>query len=316
MVAVKAEDFSPEAIDAVLKLDFLDNADLLALAVTVVTIFTGMRIQDCVRLYSDNIIKDPHSPADPRHFRLVLEQTKNDIEGTGPAHGLSYYLPCICLSSQSARLNVKFATLCAADPWVPCIVPCPFHIFDEYLCTLPDPYGLEWISLGPHPAGEVTGRPRAFRALTTRGINRYFTRQPLGVNSMRSCLPTVNSRLPDSLKLLHPIGHSGRKTFVSVAINEKVAPEIVCLASKHKDAKTLVGYIAPSPLSLMSASLANVRLMLLEWIFPPKFQIHYQMMMFHHLSICPPTLPLHHLLLTTFTTFLSESKALNITITT
>ena len=100
MIAVKAEDFSPEAIDAVLKLDYLDNAELLALAVTVVTIFTGMRIQDCVRLYSDNIFKVLHSPADPRHFKLVLEQTKNDIEGTGPAHGFRTTFPAyVCRRS-------------------------------------------------------------------------------------------------------------------------------------------------------------------------------------------------------------------------
>ena len=55
----------------------------------------------------------------------------------------------------------------------------------------------------------------------------------LGINPLRHCLPSVNARLSDALKLLHPTGHSGRKTFVSVAINEKVPPEIVAVGSMH-----------------------------------------------------------------------------------
>ena len=81
-------------------------------------------------------------------------------------------------------------------------------------------------------------------------------RSPRGYNYLRLCLADVNKRLPEFLQLENPTGHCGRKSMVTLAVNANVSAEVVSLASHHKDPKTLMGYIAPSPLNMMTAGLA------------------------------------------------------------
>ena len=101
-----------------------------------------------------------------------------------------------------------------------------------------------------------TLRPRLFRlSRSSQGLD-LFTRLPLGISSLRKCLPSSNGRLPEYLQLFRPTAHVGRNSFVSISMNEKVSSELVAIGSKHKDPKTLMGYIEPSSMSMMAASLA------------------------------------------------------------
>ena len=53
----------------------------------------------------------------------------------------------------------------------------------------------------------------------------------------------VNERLPTDLQLTNPSGHSGRVSLSSIAINNNVGSIEVAAATKHKDPKSLLGYV-------------------------------------------------------------------------
>ena len=132
----------------------------------------------------------------------------------------------------------------------------------DYLSEIPDADGSRYnathsrqIAADPSTAGPFVPL-RFFRAICTRGHNKTFTLGPLGYDTLRLCFPSVNSRLPEFLQLVHATGHSGRKSLVTIACNSNVSAEVVALASHHKDPKTLMGYIAPSSLNMMTAGLA------------------------------------------------------------
>ena len=128
LVSKKAEEFSPEAIDAALSLGYDTSHELLNLVVTLFTVFTGMRVRDCTRLYSDRVVCVPHTATSPRHFKCSLLQTKNDLEGTGPDTGLVSLLPCICMSVLSPKEKLRFAQRLAADPTIRCPEKCPYQV--------------------------------------------------------------------------------------------------------------------------------------------------------------------------------------------
>ena len=128
LVSKKAEEFSPEAIDAALSLGYDTSHELLNLVVTLFTVFTGMRVRDCTRLYSDRVVCVPHTATSPRHFKCSLLQTKNDIEGTGSDTGLVSLLPCICMSILSPKEKHRFAQRLAADPTIRCPEKCPYQV--------------------------------------------------------------------------------------------------------------------------------------------------------------------------------------------
>ena len=73
---------------------------------------------------------------------------------------------------------------------------------------------------------------------------------------MREQIGKCNLRIPSELQVENPTGHSGGKTFCSVAVNNNVSALVVAQATKHKDPKTLMGYVSVSDNSLMEASLA------------------------------------------------------------
>lgn len=66
----------------------------------------------------------------------------------------------------------------------------------------------------------------------------------------------LNNRLPKHLRIDCPTGHSGRHTFISNAINDGVAPEIVAKASKHKDANSLQRYYHEKPITQILIALS------------------------------------------------------------
>ena len=125
----KAEKYSPEAVEALLNLSIDHNRECLDVAVTVLTIFTSMRIEDVNCVFCDNISKVASVTDVPRHLKFILDQTKNDIQGLGPVSGRTFLLPCTCSTSQSIRDNLRFTKLCRADPFVICpVFGCPFKV--------------------------------------------------------------------------------------------------------------------------------------------------------------------------------------------
>ena len=73
---------------------------------------------------------------------------------------------------------------------------------------------------------------------------------------MRDSIGKVNSRVPEYLQLKNPTGHTPRKSMITIAVNAKVDPVVVALATKHKDPKSFLGYIEAAPESVMAAGLA------------------------------------------------------------
>ena len=125
----KAEKYSPEAVEALLNLSIDHNRECLDVAVTVLTIFTSMRIEDVTGIFCDNVDKVAFVSGVPRHLKFILEQTKNDIQGLGPISGRTFLLPCLCSTSQSVRDNLRFSKLCRAEPFVVCpVLGCPFKV--------------------------------------------------------------------------------------------------------------------------------------------------------------------------------------------
>ena len=94
-----------------------------------------------------------------------------------------------------------------------------------------------------------------FRGLSAKGLNRTLTCNPLGINSIRDLTRLVNERLPTDLQLTNPSGHSGRVSLSSIAINNNVGSIEVAAATKHKDLKSLLGYVRKDDGVLGSAAL-------------------------------------------------------------
>ena len=68
-----------------------------SLIVTVRGVYTGMRVKDMHRILAHNVTEVEHTPDAPRHFKILMTATKNNMEGTSGANGLTHYIPCICL---------------------------------------------------------------------------------------------------------------------------------------------------------------------------------------------------------------------------
>ena len=136
----------------------------------------------------------------------------------------------------------RFARQLKANDLVPCISTCPYNVITLFLREYPPP-NLKY----PNPS--------LFRALTSKGDNRTLTCNPLGIHSIRDLTILVNARLPIHLQLTHASGHSGRVTLSSIAMNNKLGSVEVAAATKHKDPKSLLGYIRKDDGSLGAAAL-------------------------------------------------------------
>ena len=49
------------------------------------------------RILDHNVTEVEHTPDAPRHFKILMTATNNNMEGTSGANGLTHYIPCICL---------------------------------------------------------------------------------------------------------------------------------------------------------------------------------------------------------------------------
>ena len=54
----------------------------------------------------------------------------------------------------------------------------------------------------------------------------------------------VNARLPEDVRLKNCSSRTGRVTFASNAMNNGAGAEATSVATKHRDPKTLLGYVA------------------------------------------------------------------------
>ena len=91
--------------------------------------------------------------------------------------------------------------------------------------------------------------------MTSKGELRTLTCNSLGIHSIRDFTRLVNERLPAHLQLFKPTGHSGRVTLSSIAMNNNVGSVEVAAATKHRDPKSLLGYIRKDDSSLGAAAL-------------------------------------------------------------
>ena len=78
----------------------------------------------------------------------------------------------------------------------------------------------------------------------------------LGINGIRNAFTVLNMLLPESLQGDKITGHSGRNTLVTAAVNSGIDATVVALTSKHKDPKSIMGYIEPNVNTAMTASMA------------------------------------------------------------
>ena len=92
--------------------------------------------------------------------------------------------------------------------------------------TIPDPTGSIHDALQIENAARnlvVSNLVLLWPDLTTNQSNHVFTSRPLGENSMREQIGKCNLRIPLELQVENPTGHSGRKTFCSVTLNNNVS---------------------------------------------------------------------------------------------
>lgn len=238
----KAEGFNEVQLAAILELEIQNHMDLQALACVCVTCFTGIRIEDLHRANSSDISRTPPSNKNPRNWKLILLKTKNDPDGTGPVENRTWVIPCCCLVDLKKEEKQRFGRQLKVNPEVQCIAPCPYHIISLFLRECPS-------------SNANYTNPSLFRALTSKGINRTLTCNPLGISSIRDLARLVNIRLPLELQIKNPTGHTGRVTLSSIAMNNNVGSVEVCDATKHKDPKSLLGYVRKDDGSLGAAAL-------------------------------------------------------------
>ena len=100
-----------------------------------------MQVKDLHGILDRNITQVEHTPDAPRHFKILMTATKNNIEGTSGANGLTHYVPFICLSILQDPESLVFARRLCGDCEIDCAVPCPYTVVLEYMSRIPDPSG-------------------------------------------------------------------------------------------------------------------------------------------------------------------------------
>ena len=223
---------------------YKDEHERRDLVVINFTCFTGMRVEDIHNAKSTNFTFNAADQTNPRRLVAVLDQTKNDKKGNGPASGRTFMLPCLCMPTDPANRK-KWCKTLLANPEAPCLDPCPFNIVYNYLkdCPLPDDNSKE--------------APLSFiRALSSRGDPRTIARGPLSYSEIMKIPQRVNLRLSEENQITKATGKVGRMTFTSRAMNDtKVGGEVTAVATKHKDPKTMLGYVDADQSLLMAAAL-------------------------------------------------------------
>lgn len=78
--------------------------DIRDIAVFALLTFLGLRSMDVTFLRSSTIQFMKHlSVHVPRHYHIILDNTKNDKKGDGPVAGRTFMLVCTCVATIDAR---------------------------------------------------------------------------------------------------------------------------------------------------------------------------------------------------------------------
>jgi hypothetical protein len=108
---------SPLALDYITNIPPANLKEIRDLAVFVLLTYMGLRSQDVTYILSKDIVFVKHSSLKaPRHYKFVLDKTKNDPDGSGPFSGRTF---CHCalfawrslIKSSSLGRNLSSATL-------------------------------------------------------------------------------------------------------------------------------------------------------------------------------------------------------------
>ena len=230
------------------------SEEILDAAATSWSQFTAMRVEDMHSMESHLLVSYPMSKITPRGFKCILQKNKSDITGQGPEEGRSYFLPCICLENlDEDKDKQKFIRQLKKYPFMECITPCPFDKIVKYRNLCPDPYGN--IRLQERINNMELPTMKVWRARTTIGERRFIS-TPLGLKMIKYCFKRINKRLPENLKLNNPTPHGfGRGLHISTSVNSGTDPTIVAFTTKHKDPKTLKGYIKADDSTLCRSAL-------------------------------------------------------------
>jgi hypothetical protein len=176
-----ASDYTPEALKFMLEYPAPSNQNRQCKFVAAVTSFAGVRCKSIYDCYSHWVSFHPHSEENPRYVRIDPGAQKTDMYNTKPKDWKKILLPCICLTVLStAEEKRNFAQLLSVQPWTPCVVGCPLGIFRDYHSRLPDNFGAERM----HEISLGSSKPalKLMRAMASRGTERSFTREPLGLS--------------------------------------------------------------------------------------------------------------------------------------
>ncbi len=247
-----ATPYEKESINVMMDLAIKDHGDYVKKAFMAITIFTSMRSQDCHTLRSKGCSFVPATKDNPRHYSFVLDRIKNDPSGSGPVDGRTFLCPCICMKVMEDKDKKLMLKDLKKDPLCACWTPCPFNVIRQYLEVIPDPFGAE---MEAERLNNVKLQPLPFfRSQNTVG-RRLYLRGPLGINSLYNIGKYINGRLPQSMQIDRPTGHSGRHTFISHAINSGVDAQVVAKASKHKDVNCVQKYYRESTSSKLLPAL-------------------------------------------------------------
>ena len=120
-------------------MDFESCLDLQSLTLTVVGVYTEMRVEDMHGILARNVTQVEHTPDAPRHFKILMTNTENDMEGKSGDKGLAHDVPCIFLSVLRESESLVFARRLCGDCETDCAVPCPYNFVLEYISRIPDP---------------------------------------------------------------------------------------------------------------------------------------------------------------------------------
>ena len=155
-------------------------------------IFTAARSEDLWAMECINVTQVPQTRTNSRSFKLVMNQTKNDKEGTGPVEGRTNYLACQCTTWTTNPKEKKILVkMFAESPDTPCPHPCPYRCMVRYMSLIPDPSGKL------HQAKGTTAPPlKLFRSVVC-SPNPYFNASPKGKNYFNEATKRIEAMLPE-----------------------------------------------------------------------------------------------------------------------
>ena len=215
------------------------------LVVVVTSCYSSLRVEDMHAARFNNFTKQPANQISPRSIVAILDKTKNDKSGTGPIAGRTFVIPCICMPEAAANKR-KWCRVLQENPDANCLDGCPYDILGSYLKDCPT-------------VSKASDPPLAFiRALPARGDleRRCLARGLLSYNEIMKIPERVNQMLPENVQTkTWATGKLGRMTFSTLAMNATdVGGEATSMATKHRDPKTLLGYVGSDNALLMRAA--------------------------------------------------------------